>query len=70
MLEAHHLTEVDRTGARLSAGCELRGCVIDGARSVERLRGARMPYVDVLAAAGTLAGALGITLIPDDDVQT
>lgn len=63
------MREIDLAGARLSAGCELRGCVIDGARGVERLRGARMPYDDVLAAAGTLADALGITLIPDDEVR-
>ena len=61
------LHEIDLSGARLSAGCELRGCVLDGARGVERLRGARMPYVDVLAAAATFAGALGIEILREDE---
>jgi uncharacterized protein YjbI with pentapeptide repeats len=52
------LREIDLGGVRLGAACELRGCVLDGARGVERLRGARMPYADVLAAATTFAGAL------------
>jgi uncharacterized protein YjbI with pentapeptide repeats len=61
------LSEVDLTGARLAAGCELRGCVLDGARSIERLRGARMPYVDVLAGAATFASALGIAILAEED---
>jgi uncharacterized protein YjbI with pentapeptide repeats len=61
------LREVDLTGAHVTAGCELRGCDLGGARGVERLRGARMPYIDVLAAATTFAGALGIEVIIDDE---
>ena len=46
--------------------CELRGCDLEGARAVERLRGARMPYADVLAAAASFAGALGIGIMAGD----
>ncbi len=63
------LREVDLTGACLAAGCELRGCVLDGARGVERLRGARMPYPDVIGAAATFAAALGIGIIRDDEPE-
>ena len=59
------MREIDLAGVRLSAGCELRGCVLDGARSVAQLRGAQMPYVDVLSAAGTFAQALGIAISSD-----
>lgn len=61
------LDELDLAGARLSAGCELRGCTLDGARGVEHLRGARMPYEDVLAAAVTFAGAIGVGLLDGED---
>ena len=57
---------IDLAGVRLGAGCELRGCVLDGARSVGQLRGAQMPYVDVLAAAGTFAHALGISITSEE----
>lgn len=63
------LREVDLAGARLAAGCELRGCVLDGARGVARLHGARMPYPDVISAAATFAGALGIGIIRDDEAE-
>jgi uncharacterized protein YjbI with pentapeptide repeats len=61
------LRAIDLSGARVDAGCELRGCDLEGARAVERLRGARMPYTDVLAAAATFAGALGIGIIAVDE---
>lgn len=61
------MREIDLTGLRLSAGCELRGCLLDGARQVGQLRGAQMPYGDVLAAAGTFAHALGIAIMSDED---
>jgi uncharacterized protein YjbI with pentapeptide repeats len=60
------LTGADLTGARFAAGCVLRGCTLDGARGVEALRGARMPYEDVLAAAVTFAGALGVQVLDDE----
>jgi uncharacterized protein YjbI with pentapeptide repeats len=62
-----NLNELDLAGARLTAGCELRGCTLEGARGVEHLRGARMPYEDVLAAALTFAGALGIGLLDEEE---
>lgn len=67
VLEDCDLREIDLTGARLAAGCELRGCLLDGARSVQQLRGAGMTYPDVIAAAATLAGALGIEILDADD---
>ena len=60
------MREIDLSGLRLGAGCELRGCVLDGARNIGRLRGAQMPYVDVLAAAGTFAQALGIAVMSEE----
>jgi uncharacterized protein YjbI with pentapeptide repeats len=43
--------------------CELRGCTLDGLAGAERLAGARLPWPDVVAAAGTLAAALGIDVV-------
>jgi uncharacterized protein YjbI with pentapeptide repeats len=42
---------------------EIRGCDLAGARSPERLRGVRMPWPDVINAAGELAAAVGIEVI-------
>ena len=53
---------VDLSGARFAASCTMRRCVLTDARGLERLRGVRMPYDDVLAAAPTLAAALGIVI--------
>jgi uncharacterized protein YjbI with pentapeptide repeats len=39
---------------------ELHGCHLDGIRSVENLRGAAMPWDDIVGNAGLLASALGI----------
>ncbi len=66
VFERCDLSEADFSGARLSAGCELHGCTLDGARAVERLRGARMPIGDVIAAAGVFAATLGIGILEDD----
>lgn len=60
------LREVDFSGAKLSAGCELHGCTLDGARAIERLRGVRMPIDDVIASAGVFAAALGIGILEDE----
>lgn len=67
VFERCDLTEADFSGARLAAGCELRGCTLDGARAVERLRGARMGLTDVIAAAGVFAATLGIGILDDDE---
>jgi hypothetical protein len=39
---------------------ELRGCELTGLNGAERLRGARMPWADIVASAGTFAATLGI----------
>jgi uncharacterized protein YjbI with pentapeptide repeats len=49
------------TAARL----ELRGCVLDGLRGVEALRGARMPWHDVLQNAALFAQALEIEILAE-----
>jgi uncharacterized protein YjbI with pentapeptide repeats len=59
------LTEADLSGARLHR-CELRGCRIDGLRAMDRLRGAAMPWPDVVAAAGAFAAALGVRVLDED----
>ena len=58
------LSGADLTGAHMTR-CELRGCVLDGLKGVASLRGAAMPWPDVVGAAGTLAAALGIAVIED-----
>lgn len=42
---------------------ELRGCDLEGLRGVEALRGARMPWNDVLQNAPLFAAALGIEIV-------
>ena len=42
---------------------ELRGCDLEGSSGAASLRGARMPWADVVANSGTFAGALGIVSI-------
>jgi uncharacterized protein YjbI with pentapeptide repeats len=58
------LTEADFTGVRID-GCELRDCTLTGATGLERLRGAAMPWADVLGNAGALAATLGIRVLED-----
>ena len=58
------LTEADLTGLRLD-GCELRSCTLDGVTGTERLRGAAMPWADIVGHAGVFAAALGIRLLED-----
>lgn len=43
--------------------CELRGCELEGLRGVERLRGVRMPWPDIVQIAGLLAAATGIEIV-------
>jgi uncharacterized protein YjbI with pentapeptide repeats len=59
------LAEADLSGARFERS-ELRGCTLDRVRGAEHLRGASMPWSDVVAAAGTFAGALGIRILESD----
>jgi uncharacterized protein YjbI with pentapeptide repeats len=56
------LTEADLSGVRID-GCELRGCTLDGLTGAERLRGAAMPWDDVVGNAGLFAAALGIRVL-------
>ena len=59
------LTEADLTGMRLDV-CELRSCTLDGLTGAERLRGAAMPWGDVIGHAGLFAAALGILVIDSE----
>jgi uncharacterized protein YjbI with pentapeptide repeats len=59
------LTEADLTGMRCER-VEVRGCTLDGVRGAEGLRGAAMPWGDILAAAGTFASALGVRVLDVD----
>ena len=60
------LTEADLTGLRID-GCELRSCTLDGIVAAERLRGAAMPWGDIVGHAGVFAAALGIRLLDEAD---
>lgn len=58
------LTEADLGEVRID-GCELRACTLDGLVAAERLRGAAMPWADVVGNAALLASALGIRVLED-----
>jgi uncharacterized protein YjbI with pentapeptide repeats len=58
------LTEADLGELRID-GCELRSCTLDGLVGAERLRGAAMPWADVVGHAALLAHALGIRVLED-----
>jgi uncharacterized protein YjbI with pentapeptide repeats len=60
------LTEADLTGLRIDR-CELRGCTLDRIAGLDRLRGATMPWADILASAGTFATALGIRVLEEEE---
>jgi uncharacterized protein YjbI with pentapeptide repeats len=60
------LTEADLAGVRIDR-CELRGCTLDGLAGVERLRGAAMPWADIVGNAALLAEALGIRALDEDE---
>jgi uncharacterized protein YjbI with pentapeptide repeats len=55
------LAGADFRGARVRSAA-IRGASLDGVLGVESLRGVRMPWSDILASAGALAAALGITV--------
>jgi len=59
------LSDADLSGMRCER-VELRGCTLDGVRGADGLRGAALPWGDILAAAGTFAGALGVRVLEDD----
>ena len=60
------LTEADLSGLRIDR-CELRGCTLDGLIAPERLRGAAMPWGDIVGHAGLFASALGIRALDEDE---
>lgn len=59
------LTEADLTGMRIDR-CELRSCTLDGLVGAERLRGAAMPWGDIVGHAALFADALGIRVLDQD----
>ena len=65
-LDGCDLSEADLTGVRIDR-CELRGCTLDGLAGVERLRGAAMPWADIVGNAALLAEALGIRALDEDE---
>jgi uncharacterized protein YjbI with pentapeptide repeats len=56
------LRQATFSGARLER-VELRGCNLMALRGVEALRGARMPWNDVLESAQLFASALGVEIV-------
>jgi uncharacterized protein YjbI with pentapeptide repeats len=60
------MAATDLRGARLRR-CELRANRLEQLRGVEALRGAAMPWVDIVGAAGLWAQALGISVLDDPD---
>ena len=62
LVERCELREASLAGARLTR-VELRGCDLTGLQGAEALRGARMPWDDVLQNAPLFATALGIEIV-------
>jgi uncharacterized protein YjbI with pentapeptide repeats len=60
------LTEAELDGLRID-GCDLYACTLDGVTSLERLRGAAMPWPDIVANAAALAHALGIRVHTEEE---
>jgi len=56
------LREATFSGAKLKR-VELRGCDLAGLRGVDALRGARMPWNDVLENGPLFASALGVEIV-------
>jgi len=62
LFEDCELREATFSGVKLKR-VELRGCDLSGLRGVEALRGARMPWNDVLENGPLFAAALGLEII-------
>jgi uncharacterized protein YjbI with pentapeptide repeats len=58
------LSGADFSDARFQR-CELRGCTLDRLRVPASLGGVAMPWGDVVVAAATFAGALGIQILDE-----
>ena len=62
------LTGATFTGATFGDS-ELRACTLDDLHGVEGLRGAALEWPALVGLAGTLAGALGLRVLDDDERQ-
>jgi uncharacterized protein YjbI with pentapeptide repeats len=62
LFEQCGLQQATFTGVQVKR-VELRGCDLGGLRGVEALRGARMPWNDVLECAPLFAAALGLEIV-------
>jgi uncharacterized protein YjbI with pentapeptide repeats len=62
LLERCDLREATLTGMKAER-VELRACALAGARGADALRGARMPWNDVIENAAVFATALGIEIV-------
>lgn len=62
LFERCELREATFSGMTIKS-VELRGCDLTGLRGADALRGARMPWNDVLAGAALFATALGIEIV-------
>jgi len=62
LFEDCELREATFSGVKLKR-VELRGCRLSGLRGVEALRGARMPWSDVLENGPLFAAALGLEIL-------
>ena len=52
---------------RPRAATELHRCDLDGIEGVEGLRGAALPWPDLVGLSGLMAGALGIWVLDEED---
>ena len=66
VFEGCDLTGADFRGARLE-DCVIRGSSLEGVAGIDSLRGLVMPWNDLVASTGALAGALGIEVETDED---
>ena len=64
LFEKCELREATFSGVKLKR-VELRGCDLSGLRGVDALRGARMPWSDVLENGPLFAAALGLEIIDE-----
>jgi uncharacterized protein YjbI with pentapeptide repeats len=59
------LRGADIGNARFSGESSMSRCRLEGLRGVDRLRGVAMPWADIVAAAGVLAGELGVRVLEE-----
>jgi uncharacterized protein YjbI with pentapeptide repeats len=62
LFERTTLVRASVDGARLER-VELRGCDLGGLQGAEHLRGARMPWHDIVQNAGVMAAAAGVHVV-------